>query len=153
MRIVLGKTPDPRQTMQLATLFVAVNSTKLSQTQRQITVGAGLELVDFAVVGAVHGFEHKLFALLGRFDGLKRILAVFGPVARCHVEVFVSDVGSHNLQIARPRLGFAQKILQPLAQHRAFGQPKRQALAYFLRKHKKLQLTPQLAVVAFFGFF
>ncbi len=71
MGIVLRKAAYTRQSVELATLFVAVYGAELSAAEGKFLVGTGFPCEDGAVVGAVHGLEHVLFAFFGSVDGLE----------------------------------------------------------------------------------
>ncbi len=149
--VVLREASDARQTVQLARLLVAVYGAELGQTHRQLLVGAGLRAVDLAVVGAVHRLEQVLLALDGGVDGLERVLAVLGVVARGDVELLVADVGGDDLLVAVLLLHAAQELLQAVAQRGALREPQRQTLAHALREGEQLEVLAQLAVVALLG--
>src|SRR5690606_33468451 len=74
--VVLGEAPHPREAMKFPTLLIAVNGTELGKTHGQIAIRSWLNLIDFAMVGAVHGFQQKLLAFIGRMNGLKRVLTI-----------------------------------------------------------------------------
>ena len=148
MSIVLGETTYTSQTVQLATLLVAIYGTELSQTQGQILVRTGLGLVDLAVVGAVHRFEQILLALDGGVDRLERVLTILSIVTRSYIELLVTDVRGDNLLVAISLLHTAQELLQAVAQSGTLRQPQRQTLTYALREREQLQLLAELTVVA-----
>ncbi len=79
--IVLRKAAHACQAVELAALLVAVDCAELGQAQGQVAVAAGQRAEYLAVVGAVHGLEQILFALLGGMDGLEGVLAILGVVA------------------------------------------------------------------------
>ena len=139
--------------MELAALLVAVHGAELGEAERQVTVRTGSAAENLAVMGAVHGFEHVLLPFLRGMNGLERILAVFGIVARGNVEFLAADVGSDHGQI--PHLGLldAEEILQDVAHHGAAGQPERQTQADAGGEGKQLHLLAQLTVVALLGLF
>ena len=151
--VVLREAAHARQAVQLARLLVAVDRAELRQTDRQILVRAGFDLVDLAVVGTVHRFEQVLLALDGGMDRLERILAVFGVVARRDVQLLVADMGRDDLLVAVLLLHRAQELFQPVAQRGALGQPQRQTRSHALREGEEFQLLAQLAVVALLGLF
>ena len=153
MGIVLGETAHAGEAVQLARLLVAVHGAELGVAHGQVAVAAGLGFVDFAVVRAVHRLEEEFLAGVGRFNGLEGVRTVFLVVAAGHVQLFGTDVGRDDGLVAGLHLGFAQKLLEALAQGGAFGQPQGQPRSYFLRESKQLQLFAQLAVVATLGFF
>ena len=153
MRIVLRKTAYPCKAVQLAALLVAVNRSKLGKSNGQVTVAPRRGVVNFAVMWTIHGFEQEFFSFCRGVYGLKTIGAIFFIVPRSHIQFFLPNMWRYDLFIARFDLRFAQKLLESFAQCCPFGQPKRQALAYFLGEGKKTELSAQLAVVAFFCFF
>ncbi len=151
VRVVLREAAHARQSVQLARLLVTVNRAELRQTHGQLLVRTGLRAVDFAVVRTVHRFEQVLLALDRGVDGLERVLAVFGVMARGDVELLVADVRGDDLLVAVLLLHVAQELLQPVAQRGALGQPQRQALPHALREAEQLEVLAQLAVVALLG--
>ena len=135
--IVLGKTPDARQTVQFTRLFVAVHRSKLGDAHGQIAVGVGAVGINLAVVRAVHRLEQKLFTVFWRVDRLETVFAVFGVVPGSYVQFLAANVwGSHEF-VASFFLLNAQEIHQTIAQGIALGQPNGQTSPYALRKHKK----------------
>ena len=100
----------------------------------------------------VHRLEHVLLIFLWRVNGLERILAIVGIVARGNIEVLRTDMRSDNLLIAKALLNLAQVILQAQAKLCSLRQPDGQALAYFVGEHEQLHLLANLTVVAFLGF-
>ena len=140
MRVVLRKAPHARQPVQLAALLVTVHRTELRKTQRQVAVRTRLVAVYLAVVRAVHRLEQELFVLVRCPDGLERILAVFGVVSRCHVEVLHADMRRDDLLVTVSLLYALQEILKSLPQCRPLGQPHRKPLPHPRREHEELQL-------------
>ena len=130
MGVILRETANTRQAVQFAALFVTINGAELSQAQRQITVGTGKGFVYLAVVRAIHGLEKELFALLRCVDGLERVLAVFGVVARGYVEVFATDMRRHNLLVTVLLLDLLEKLLQFESELCATREPQRQTGTY-----------------------
>ena len=61
-------------------------------------MGGGV--VNLAVVGAVHRFQHELFPLLWGRDRLERVLPVFLEMSRCLVEADIPDMGCRNYFIS-----------------------------------------------------
>ncbi len=151
--VVLRKAAHAGQAVELAALLVAVDGAELGKAQGQVAVRAGSGAEYLAVVGAVHRLEQVLLALLGGVDGLERVLAIFGIVARGDIEVLVADMRGDHLLVAVLFLYLAQELLETVAQGGTFGQPKGQALADVGREGKKFHLFAQFAVVAFFSFF
>ena len=151
MGIVLGEAAHAGQAVELTTLLVAVNGTELGIADGQVTVAAGSGLVDLAVVGAVHGFEHVLLTLLGRGDGTEGVLTVLGIVATGHIEQLVADVRRDDLLVAVALLDLGQHVLQTVTQSGTLGQPQGQALAHVGREGKQFHLLANLAVVALLG--
>ena len=152
MGVVLREGAHAGQSVQLAGLFVAIDGTELGDAQGQVTIAAGLPGEDFAVVRAVHGFQHVLFVLLGGVDGLEGVLAVVGIVSAGDVEVLRADVRGDDLLVAETLLHLAQVVLQAQAQVGTLGQPDGQSLAYLVGEHEELHLLANLAVVALLGF-
>ena len=151
MGVVLREAAHAGQAVQLTTLLVAVNGTELGIADGQVTVAAGSSLVNLAVVGAVHGLEHVLLALLGGGDGTERVLTVLGIVAAGHIQQLVADVRRDHLLVAVALLDLGQHVLQAVAQRGTLGQPQGQTLAHILREGKQLHLLADLAVVALLG--
>ncbi len=121
--VVLCKSPDPGQAVELAALFVSINGAEFGKPQRQLPVTTWAGFIDFAVVGAVHRFEHVFLTLFGSVDRLERILAVLSPVSRGDVESLVADMGSDYLEVAILFLDFSQELLQTVAQSSALRKP------------------------------
>ena len=149
--VVLREPAYARQPVQLARLLVAVDGAELRQADGQLLVRAGLRTVDFAVVRAVHRFEQVFFALDRSVDRLERVLAVFGVVARGHVQFLVADMRGNHLLVAVFLLHAPQELLQTVAQCGTFGQPQGQALSHALRETEQFEVFAQLAVVALLG--
>ncbi len=149
MRVIDRKAAHARQAGQLAALLVAVDRAELGQPQGQVAVAARLAAVDLDVVGAVHRLEQELLLI----DGDGRVLAVLvvGVVAAGLVQLQIADVGRDDRQIAALQLRLAQEALQVLAQHRAVGQPQRQARPDQRRDVEQAQLLAQPAMIAGFG--
>ena len=123
MRIVLGEPADPGQPVQFPVLLVAVHRSKLGQPKGQIPVRTGLGPVNLAVMGAIHGLEQVLFALVRCQNGPEGILPVFVPMPGGLVKFFVSNMRRHHLYVTGFGLLPAQKLLQYFADHGAFGEP------------------------------
>ena len=149
--IVLRETAHARQSVQLTTLLIAVNGTELGIADRKVTVTAGSGLVDLAVVGAVHGFEHVLLTLLGRGDGTERVLTILGIVTAGDIQQLVADVWRDHLLIAITLLDLGKHVLQAVAQGSTLGKPQGQTLAHVGREGKQFHLLADLAVVALLG--
>ncbi len=113
----------------------------------------GFGVIDFAVVGAVHRFQQKLFPVFGRVNRLKRILSVFSVVARRNVEFFAANVRRYHVLVARPKLHPAQKPDQVVAQHGPTRCPERQTCPNQFVEIEQFQFAAQFAVIALFGCF
>ncbi len=151
--VVLSKATNTSQTMELATLLVAVYGAELCVAQRQVAIGAGLGTVDFAVVRAVHRLEQILLALDWGVDGLEAVLAILSVVTRGDVEGLVADVGSDDGDVAVAFLNIAEELLETATQTCAIGQPEGQTSTHALGEGKEFHFLTNLAVVAFLGLF
>ena len=110
--IVLRKASYTRKSVQFTALLVAIHRSEFGKPNRQISVGVRFYLIYFAVVGAVHWFEHKLFPFLRRLDGTERIGTILFIVTARFVQIDVADVGRHNLFVAKASLYLFEVILQ-----------------------------------------
>ena len=119
--VVLREAAHACQSMELAALLVTVYGAEFGDAHGQVFIGAGLAGIDFAVVRAVHGFEHVFFAFVGRVYGLERVFAVFGVVARGDVELFAAYVGCDDLLVAVACLYFLEECFEAQSQVGAFG--------------------------------
>ena len=147
MGIILRKSTHPSQSVQLATLLVAIHSSKLCNTQRQIFIGMGLPRINGTMVGAVHRLEHILFALFRCMNCLEAVFAVFSVVSGRDIKVFRADVRRYYLHIPETLLNLAQETHQLLAQNSSLRQPYRQAFTYQFREHKEFHFTAYFAMV------
>ena len=109
--IVLSERTHTGQSVQLARLLIAIHGAELGAAEGEVLVRAWLPGKNLAVVRAVHGLEQILFTFFGCVDGLERVLAIVGIVARSHIEVLSADVWSDNLLIAISLLDFTQEVL------------------------------------------
>ena len=112
MGIILGERTYTGQSMEFTALFIAINSTKLCDTQRQVLIRTGFPCEDFTVVRTVHGFQHIFLALLWCRDRSERVLSIVGIVARCHIEALSTDMWCDNFLIAVTLLHLTQVLLQ-----------------------------------------
>ena len=101
----------------------------------------------------VHRLQQKFFVFFGRVDGLKRILAVFGVVSRCYVQLFSADMRGNNLIVLKLLLYFFQKLFEFQTKLSSFGKPQRKPGANNWRKSEKFEFFTDFSVVALFGFF
>ena len=68
------------------------------------------------MVGAVHGLQHVLFALLRSGDGPERVFAVVGVVAAGYIETLTADVWRDDFLISIALLYLTQVILKAKTQ-------------------------------------
>ena len=108
---------------------------------------------DSTVVGAVHRLQHILFSLFGSVDRLEAVFAVFGVVARGHIEILATNMRRHHLLVAKALLDFLEEIFKAQTQSRTLRQPKRKTLSYEFGEHEEFHLLANLAMVATLGFF
>ena len=149
--IVLSERAHTGQTMQLTTLLITVDRTKLSNTQGQVFIGTGLVGEDLTVVRTVHGFQHILLALLRGRDGTEGVLSVVGIVARGDIEALAADMRGDNLLIAITLLHLTQMVLQTQTEVCTLRQPDGKALAHLLGEHEEFHLLANLTMVALLG--
>ena len=148
MSIILRKPANPSQSVQLATLLIAIHCSKLCNTQRKVLIGVRLPRINGTMVGAVHRFEHILFALFRSMNCLEAVFAVFSVVSGRDIKVFRADVRRYYLHIPETLLNLAQETHQLLAQNSSLRQPYRQAFTYQFREHKEFHFTAYFAMVA-----
>ena len=79
--VILGEGTYPGKSVELSALLVTVNGSELRQSQRKILVRPWRRAEYFAVMRAVHRFEHIFLTLLRSVDRLEGVLAVLGVVA------------------------------------------------------------------------
>ena len=85
-------------------------------------------------------------------DGLERVLAVVGIVARSDVEALAADVRSDDLLIAVALLNLAQEFLQTQTQGCTLRQPHGQTFTHTVAEEEEFHFLTNLAVVALLGF-
>ena len=152
MGVIHRKAAHPRQAVQLAALFIAVNRAQFGQAQGQIAVAAQLALVNFDVVRAVHRLEHELLVI--HVDG--RVLAVFvvGIVAAGYVQVDFADVGRDHRQITTFHLRLTQEALPTLSRKMApLGSHKGKPEPTSCEMWNNSNCFTQTAMIPRFGFF
>src|SRR5690606_36446739 len=92
MSVILCKAAHSGQSMQLATLFIAVNRPEFCNPNGQFPVGMWTMFIYLTVVRAVHRFKEKFFIIPWCTDRLKTILTILGVVAGTHIQIFLADV-------------------------------------------------------------
>ena len=134
--------------MKLTAHLVAINSSELCDTQRQILIRTRLPREHLTVMRAVHRFQHIFLVFLRSMYRLERILTIMCVVTGRDIQVLASYVRSDDLHISIVFLYLTQHVLQTQAQFRSFRKPYWKSLAHTLRKHEKLHFTSYLTMVA-----
>ena len=155
VRVVHAQAAHPRQAGDGAGGFPAVALAVFRQAQGQVAVAARPRGVDLVVVRAVHRLEHVALAhrlAAGRFfDDLHRrihALLVVRQMAGLIEQLALGDVRRGDALVASFELQLHGELLQLVADHRAGGQPQRQAAPDVVVQHEQVEFAPQLLVVA-----
>ena len=149
VRIVLREAADAEQTVQRAGQLVAVHDAELADTQRQVTVGVRLGLIDQHAAGAVHRLERERHIV---DDGRIHIIFIVIPVAAAVPEILVEHDRRRDLDIAGLLMDLAPVVDELVFEHHAVGQEEREARA-LVHEREQAELLAKLAVVTLFGLF
>ena len=151
MRVVLRKAAHPKQTMQRAAPFIAIDRAQLSPAQRQVAVGARLRLVDHDVKRAIHGLDIVLLAL--NVHRRVHAIPVKVQVPRRLPQVSAANVRRKDNVIPAFVMLLAPVILDQDAHPAALGMPVRQPRSSFLVKTDQVELPDQFAMIACLNLF
>ena len=149
VRIVLREAADAEQAVQRAGQLVAVHDAEFADTQRQVTVGVRLGLIDQHAAGAVHRFERERHIV---DDGRVHVVFVVIPVTAAVPEVLVEHDRCRDLDIAGLLMDLAPVVDELVFEHHAIGQEEREARA-LVHEREQAELLAELPVVALFGLF
>ena len=108
--VILRESSCTGQPVELSTLLIPIDGSKLRIPNGKVPVAAWPAFVDLAVVRTIHGLQQILLALSGGLDGLKAVLSVFGIVTTCHIKFLVSNVRRNHGLIAHLPLGHFEEI-------------------------------------------
>lgn len=147
--IILGKAADTEQTMKGTGQFMTVNKTQFTDTQRQVTVGMGLTVIDQHATGAVHRFDGIIFAVNLREV---HIFLIVIPVTARFPKLAVHDHRRGNFIIVILAMNFTPVIDEFVAKDHAVWQEERKARAV-VAQHEETKLFAQFPVVTLFCFF
>ena len=96
VRIVLSQSTYARKAAKFAGFFVAIIGGSLHIAHRHFAISTGTGGENLSVMRTVHGFHGKIIAVDLRVDH-EQLVAEFGIMAGCFIEVGFSDVGSKDL--------------------------------------------------------
>ena len=149
VRIVLREAADAEQAVQGAGQLMAVHDAELADTQRQVTVGVRLGLIDQHTARAVHRLERERHIV---DDGRIHIIFIVIPVAAAVPEILVEHDRRRDLDIAGLLMDLAPVVDELVFEHHAVGQEEREARA-LVHEREQAELLAELAVVALLGLF
>ena len=149
VRIILREAADAEQAMQRAGQLMAVHDAELADTQRQVTIGVRLGLIDQHAAGAVHRLERERHIV---DDGRVHIIFVVIPMAAAVPEILVEHDRRRDLDIAGFLMDLTPVVDELVFEHHAVGQEEREARA-LIHEREQTELFAKLAVVALLGLF
>ena len=152
VRVVHLHRAHAHEAHQFAGALVAVTGAILGQAQRQFPVTAWHRRENLVVMRAVHRLEIDAVGRLVRivileFHRWEHALGIVGEMAGSLVHAFPRQVRRTHALVACLELRLLGQFLQFLDQHRALGQPERQAGADVVVEREQLHLAADLAVV------
>ncbi len=159
VRVVLREAADAEKPVAHAVLLVAIDGAEFGEAQREVAVGALLELIDLDVEGAVHRLDivvlHECVVAAAFLHLHDREHAVFveREVPGGFPEIGFADVRGVDDLVAGFVVLLAPVFLDGDADSRAFRQPVRQPRAHLVGDCEKLQLAAEHAVVALLRLF
>ena len=122
---------------------------ELAIAQRQIAIRTQVRFVDLHVTGAVHRLERVMAVFrLGREHALAEVV----PVPGLFPDAAIEQLWTLDFQVSVVAVHPAHVLLDLLPDGPALGMPEHQT-GRFLLHVKKVQLTPEPAVIPFLGFF
>ncbi len=145
---------DADKTVHFAAVLVSEKGGGLRKSHRKIAVGAGSVQKYLILERTSHRTERKAF--LGFVVGVaedEHTVQIVIPVSRNFVKLPLCHVGSFCKLTAAFRFNVLYPPLEYLNNSRALWQQNRKSLTDIVNGCKVFQLTSQLVVVAFFGFF
>ena len=144
MRVVLGEAAHTHQPVEHPTALMPVNDAQLRHAQRQVTVAAELRLVDQDAAGTVHRLDGKgLLVDLGEVH----VLLVVVPVPGLNPQRTVQDQRRADLHVAALQVLPTPEVGERIQDGHPLGVEEREARPLVVEA-KKVQLAPQLAVIA-----
>ena len=149
MAIVLREAAHTHDAVQTARRLVAVALPEFAVTQRQITVALDALLEDQDVPRTVHRLQgvFTLFRL-----GREHVVTVLVPVTGFFPQAFVDDLWAFDFVVTAVAVDLAHVLLHLLPDGPPFGMPENQT-GRVVVDMEQVQLTAELAVIAFFGLF
>ena len=150
MCIVLGEVAHAQEAVQRARRFVAMYLAEFGHADRQVAVALDALLVEHHAARTVHRLQGKDALVLGLGD--EHVVTVVAPVPGDFPEAPVHDVRCIDLDVTGGTLALAHVVDEILEQSPALGMPEHRAGRFFLEM-EEVELRPQAAMVALFGFF
>ncbi len=151
MGIILGEAAHAHQTVHYTAAFVAVNRAFFCIAQGQIAVRAQGILVNVDMERAVHRLQEILLPI-DIHRGV-HVLFVKTQVTAGLPELCFTDMGCIDKIVTGGFVFFGPEVFDQLADFAALGMPQDQSCADLIDCAKQIQVMPQLAVIAFLGFF
>ena len=151
MGIIHVQTPDPHETEQLTTLFIAVTCTVFCKTERQFPVTTVFSRKYFVVMRAVHGLEVVFNPF--KFHRWIHALLVIRKVTTGDVKAFLGNMWRHHTLVSGSSFRFLCQPLQFFNNDRTVGHPQGKAWSYIVIKGENTQLFAEFSVVSFLGLF
>ena len=144
MSIILSEVTNSEEAMQRTRKLVTMYQTKLTCTERQLTVAVLLRLIHQHAAWAVHRLNSIIFTInLGKVH----ILFIMSPVTRLLPESTVQNHWSLNLLITITAMHFAPVVNQLIADNHAIWMEEWEAWALFMNA-EEIKLLANLAMVA-----
>src|SRR3989344_4323483 len=136
---------------ELSRLFVSVEPGKFSDTHWKLTITVRPREVKFEMMGTSHRTEHESFFI----DLYRRVHRVFivGVVSGFFVEFYLCDVGSVHMEISAPDFFVHDKAFKFSPYDGPIVRKKGEPLSDCFGEDEKVELFPELLMVAFFRFF
>src|SRR5262245_41328743 len=135
VRIVLCKSANAQHAVQHAGALIAIDSSQLGKTQRQIAIAAQLGVENHDMSGAVHRLHP-----VGQAVDVHRRIHVFSvalQVAADFIQHFTGDVRSEDKLISAAPVFVAPEIFNGGAYGGKVGMPENQTGADFLVHREK----------------
>ena len=149
MCIILCETAYSHQTMKLTRFLMTMNDTKLTHTQRQITVGTWLRTVYQNAAWTVHWFNCVILFI---DHSCIHVVFVMIPVSGSLPELAIQDDRSGNLYITSFFMDFSPVIKQGIFQYHALRQEERETRTCIVH-HEQAKFFAQFTMVTFLCLF
>ena len=151
MSIVLGKSAHAQQSVHHAGTLIAIHRPQFTQPHRQIAIRLQRILVNQNVERAIHRLQ-AVFGIV-EFHDVEHVFRVVAFVARG-----LPQLPPHHMRRVHQRISaldvlVAHPVFHLFADDSALGMPENQSWPGQLLNGKQVELLPEHAMVALFGFF